>query len=125
MIKYIPSLILLLILNIASCFQDINLTLDITKAEWSAVLDNGFGEIHLKIAGKTSGDNVTIETHGDGLISEYELELDDDGNFDEDVIISFTSAPDDTARKYNTVVKAYKYSAVNKVSLESPELNFY
>jgi hypothetical protein len=120
--KYIPLFILMLF--ITSCSKDINLTLDITKAEWSTVVSGGFGSVYLKIAGKSNGNKVTIKTYGDGLLNECELELDEDNNFNKDVEIAFTHMPDNTPIKYNTVVKAYGYSTVKEVSLESPELKF-
>lgn len=41
---------------------------NISKAEWIAeVIDNGFGEVRLKIEGNTNGELLTIDTYGDGL----------------------------------------------------------
>lgn len=83
------------------------LSLTITKADWSANVDEGFGTIDLDVAGYTTGEKVSIITHGDGVIRYWCLILDSDGNFDETITIAFTHAPDSEPRQYSTEVTAY------------------
>lgn len=125
--KLLNALVFSLLLLFVSCNNDstdVNIT--ITGSEWSAyITDDGFGEIHLNIAGSTDADTVTVTTYGDGEIADYTLSLDSGKNFNEDVVISFTHSPvSDTAIKRTTIIKAYKDSSVKEILLESPDLYY-
>jgi hypothetical protein len=83
-----------------------------------------FGYVHLNLSGSTTGDKVTVLTHGDGVIEELELDLDQDNKFSQDIIIQFTHAADNIPRKYSTVLTAYKGYYSTKINLESEELAY-
>ncbi len=91
---------------------------NITKAEWIAeVIDNGFGEVRLKIEGNTNGELLTIDTYGDGLSGCTEIQLDNNGYFDAEILILFIPGSDTMPRKYSTYINVYEKS-------ESPEIVF-
>ena len=132
---YIVSILLLFI----GCFDDSNeeLVLEISSAEWYTTIDDGFGCVHLAIAGTTNGEKVSFTTIGDGDRSEFCLELDLENDFNQDIVIYFTHDPENIQRKYRTVVTAYSEfgpeidivgctgSGVTKsIDLESEELAF-
>ena len=81
-----------------------------------------FGYVHLSISGATTGDKVTVLTYGDGVISEQELDLDQENKFNEDIIIKFTHTADTVPSIYSTVITAYKRNSSTKINLESEEL---
>ena len=86
--------------------------------------DLTFGHVHLQISGSTTGDKVTVITYGDGIIGEYELDLNQDKVFSDDIIIQFTHEADNIARKYSTVLTAYGKNATTEIKLESEPLTF-
>jgi len=88
------------------------------------LFDLTFGYVHLSISGVTTGDKVTVVTYGDGIISEQGLELNQENQFEEDIVIKFTHMADDESRIYSTVITAYKGNSSTKISLESEELVF-
>jgi hypothetical protein len=91
---------------------------NITKAEWIAeVIENGFGEVRLKIEGNTNGGLLTIDTYGDGLSGCAEIQLDNHGYFDAEILILFMPGSDTIPRKYSTYINVYEKS-------ESPEVVF-
>lgn len=95
-----------------------------STAVWSATYESGFGHVLVRVAGKTSGERVTILTYGDGLRAEKDLALGAGGTFDEEVEIAFTHAPDTTPRTYTTTLRAYRDDASVSTELQSPELTF-
>ena len=110
-----------------ACYNnDSNITLTITESQWNAIIAcDGFGEVHLRIVGSTDASKVTVRTFGDGVVSDYTLNLDSNNNFNEDVIISFTHAPDSNVSfKSNTVITAYKNNKTKEVELSSSDLNY-
>jgi len=102
--------------------------LNLNNIKWytttEAINDLTFGYVHLNISGVTTGDKVTVVTYGDGIISEQELELDQENQFEEDLVIKFTHMADDIPRIYSTVITAYKGNISTKINLESEELVF-
>lgn len=113
------------VLFCSSCLDN-TLILTLNKTDWytttEKINDLTFGYVHLSISGITTGDKVTVVTYGDGLISEQELDLDQENEFDQDVIIKFTHMADNVPRSYSTVITAYKRNSSTKISLESEEL---
>ena len=96
------------------------------SAEWYLTkASNGGGDVHLKISGLTNGDRLTIQIHGDGLISDDNLEMDTNKSFNKDIIISFfaTSLPTGEFEK-STTLKVYRGSDVLTVDLKSGKLKF-
>ena len=83
-----------------------------------------FGYVHLQLTGSTTGDKVTVVTYGDGVIGEFELVLDQDKAFSQDIVIKFTHEADNIIRKYNTILTAYSENNMTKIKLESEELAF-
>jgi hypothetical protein len=101
-------------------------TLNINYSQWYLTRTNyGGGMVNLKIEGSTNGDKVTIRTHGDGVNSDVNLELDSRKNFNEDIIISFTatSVPS-TEFEVSTKVMAYKGTDTLRVTLNSGKLKY-
>ncbi|MDD3656848.1 MAG: hypothetical protein PHI72_08845 [Atribacterota bacterium] len=100
--------------------------LTLTNVDWytgSESINNlTFGYVHLQISGSTTGGRVTVITYGDGVISELELDLDQNGNFSQDVVIQFTHLADDEPRIYSTIVTAYQGNRFTRITLESEEL---
>jgi len=86
--------------------------------------DLTFGFVHLSISGATSGDKITVITYGDGVIEEYEIALDQNNQFDEDVTIAFTHMADDEPRTYSTTLTAYKGNCLNKIDVVSEGLTY-
>lgn len=106
--------------------SDKGTTLIVTGAEWYLTkTNNGSGDVHLKVAGVTNGDRLTIQTHGDGLISDDNLELDSNKSFNKEVIIGFfaTSLPAGEFEN-STTIKVYRGSDVLTVDLKSGKLKF-
>ena len=96
------------------------------SAEWFVTkASNGGGDVHLKISGLTNGDRLTIQTHGDGLISDDNLEMDTNKNFNKDIIISFFATSLPTGEfETSTTIKVYRGSDVLTVDLKSGKLKF-
>ena len=83
-----------------------------------------FGYVHLQLTGCTTGEKVTVITYGDGVIGEFDLFLDQDKAFSQDIVIKFTHEADNIVRKYNTILTAYSENNMTKIKLESEELAF-
>ncbi len=120
---------LLAVIVIASCSkkEDISeITLNITDSQWYLTRTNyGGGLVNLKIAGSTNGDKVTVRTHGDGVISDENVELDSKKNFNKDIVISFTATSVPSGEfEVNTKVMAYKGTDTLVVPLNSGKLKY-
>jgi len=101
-------------------------TLNITNSQWYLTRTNyGGGMVNLNIKGSTNGDKVTFRTHGDGVNSDENVELDSGKNFNKDVVISFTatSVPS-TEFEVSTKVMAYKGTDTLIVPLNSGKLKY-
>jgi hypothetical protein len=107
-------------------------SISLTNSKWfttkSGNTDNGFGNVNLSISGTTNADKVTIETYGDGLISDLDLVLDSKKNFNKDtIVISFThfsgALPTDEFER-STKLKAIKGSDTLIVNLNSGKLKY-
>lgn len=94
-------------------------SLTITKSSWYTTTEGSFGYVYLHLEGSTSGEKVSVLTHGDGLNSYKALTLNADKSFNEDICVAFTAAPDSTASTYSTSVIAYEKSAAPDNSSES------
>lgn len=125
--KIFVLIIISFVLFFTSCSDKLPI-LTLNHVEWytttEKINDLTFGYVHLSISGATTGDKVTVVTYGDGVISEQELDLDQENKFNQDVIIKFTHTADDVPRIYNTVITAYKGNSLTKINLESEELVF-
>jgi hypothetical protein len=120
---------LLVIMAFASCSkkEDYNpATLNITDSQWYLTRTNyGGGMVNLRIAGSTNGDKVTVRTHGDGVISDENVELDSNKNFNKDIVISFTATSVPSGEfEVNTKVMAYKGTDTLVVPLNSGKLKY-
>ena len=108
------------LLNVGCKTSSNELTLIISTAEWSLTYENtGFGYILLRIGGYTNGERVTVLTSGDGLISEHELQLDEDKHFNEIVTIAFSHIGYTPPVQVDTTVTAYRGQEKIEVTLES------
>jgi hypothetical protein len=120
---------LFVIIAFVSCSKKEDLspaTLNITNSQWYLTRNGiGGGYVNLKIEGSTNGDKVTIRTHGDGVNSDENVELDSRKNFNKDVVISFTatSVPS-TEFEISTKVIAYKGTDTLEVPLNSGKLKY-
>jgi len=83
-----------------------------------------FGYVHLQLTGSTTGDAVTVTTYGDGVIGEFELELNQEKKFSQDIVIKFTHEADNIERNYSTILTAYNGDITTIISLESEALAF-
>jgi hypothetical protein len=120
-------LIILFLLFYSGCLDnDPKLTLN--HIEWyttTEIIDNlTFGYVHLSVRGVTNGNSVKVLTYGDGIISEQELNLDQENQFEEDIIVQFTHMADDVPRIYRTFITAYKGNRLTQINLESEELKY-
>lgn len=126
--KKISSISIILIsLFINSCSFDLPV-LTIADYKWitttEKINDLTFGYVKLSLRGVTNGDRVTVLTYGDGVISEYQLFLDQENMFNEEIVIKYTHQADDIPRMYSTVITAYKGRSSNKIKLTSGELKY-
>jgi len=123
--KIFVFIIISFVLLFTSC-ADNSPILTLNHIDWytttKKINDLTFGDVHLSISGTTTGDKVTVVTYGDGVISEQELDLDQENKFNQDVIIKFTHMADDIPRIYTTVITAYKGNSSTKINLESEEI---
>jgi len=86
-----------------------------------------FGNIHLKVNGKTNADNVYIQTYGDGLTGWFPLEMDSLKSFNQDLEISFThfdSSPTGKTTTSSTFLMALKGTDTLNVELKSGTLTY-
>lgn len=125
--KIFLFIIILFVLSCLSCSDNAPILI-LNHFEWytttEIINDLTFGYVHLSISGVTTGKKVTVVTYGDGVISEQELNLDQENKFNQDVIIKFTHTADSVPRIYSTVITAYKSNHSTKINLESEELSF-
>lgn len=125
MMKKIYFLIMLFVLLFSGCLNNKPM-LRLNHIEWYTTKETRnnltFGYVHLYLSGSTTGDKVTVVTYGDGVISELELDLDQENNFSQNIIIRFTHMADNIPRIYSTVVTAYKGNSFTNIKLESEEL---
>jgi hypothetical protein len=102
-------------------------TINLSTSQWyvTRFTTGGGGTVNLKLEGTTNADRIILKTHGDGLISDYELPLTTGKKFSADAGISFTAtsvpAGNFTA---STQLIAYKGSDVFVVDLVSGELHY-
>ena len=124
--KKITVLIIIIFFLFYSGCSENRPILSLSHVEWyttSETVNNlTFGSVHFSISGSTTGDRVTVITYGDGIISEQELDLDQENQFNQDVVIQFTHMADDVPRVYSTVVTAYQGNHLTRINLESEEL---
>ncbi|MCK5767732.1 MAG: hypothetical protein KAH35_05090 [Candidatus Atribacteria bacterium] len=120
-------IVLLPVFSLSGCVSS-GLILSLSNVEWyTTTAEIGaltFGYVHLDLSGSTTGDRVAVITYGDGVIDEFELDLDLDKSFSQDIVIKFTHAADSILRKHSTVVTAYSGNSTTKINLESEELAY-
>jgi hypothetical protein len=119
---------LLAIIGFASCLEneDKVTTLNITTSQWYLTRTNyGGGMVNLKLEGSTNGEKVTVRTYGDGLRSDYNIALDSDKNFNEDIVIAFT-ATSVPGGEFELTTKVMAYGRVDTlvVPLNSGKLKY-
>jgi len=127
--KYLVLILMLIIFIffLSGCINNQPI-LSLSYVEWytatEEVGDLIFGNVNLIVSGSTTGDKVTVITYGDGVIEEFELDLDQDKKFSQDIIIQFTHAADSIPRVYSTVLTAYEGNKTAEINLESEELAY-
>ncbi|MEA2021187.1 MAG: hypothetical protein U9N08_01805, partial [Candidatus Caldatribacteriota bacterium] len=52
--------------------------------------DLTFGYVNLNLIGSITGDKVTVISYGDGVIGEFELDLDQEKGFSQDIVTNFS-----------------------------------
>ncbi|MCJ8210303.1 hypothetical protein MUY27_11340 [Mucilaginibacter sp. RS28] len=101
---------------------------DFDLVKWSTTRsDTRFGTVYVTLKGSTNADQVTVESHGDGLITTNAIPLTQDAKkrFDQTVAIQFTAAADQaTTFKTNTLIIATKGSKRLSFRLYSEDLNY-
>ena len=128
-------LFLSVVLTIASCEKAEDNSppnLSVTSSDWFTtttgnLTDGFFGNVYLSISGATNADNVTIETYGDGEISEHSLLLDSNNNFNDTICISFihfSHTIPTGEMESNTKIKAIKSNDTLVVTLNSSKITF-
>lgn len=103
--------------------------IQITKAEWSTSItqynSSTFGFVNLAIAGSANCSKVTVQTYGDGDISDVDLSLDQNKSFNTTIGVYFTHQADNVSRKYSTIVTCFADNqSVKSVNLESGYLQY-
>ena len=126
--RFIFTLIIFLTVFLFSSCLPMKPGISLSYVDWytttEKIGDLTFGNVHLQISGSTTGNKVTVITYGDGVIGEYELDLNQDKTFSGDIIIQFTHEADNIARKYHTVLTDYGENATTEIKLESEPLTF-
>lgn len=108
------------LLNVGCKTSSNELTLIISTSEWFLTHEStGFGFISLRIGGYTNGERVTVITFGDGVISEYELQLDEANHFNETVTIAFSNQGYTPPVQMETTITAYRGQEKREVTLVS------
>jgi hypothetical protein len=95
--------------------------LSLTDETWYLTRNNhDGGDVRLQLSGSTNGDSVFIRTYGDGLVSDYKVNLDSLKKFNSDVEISFTysSLPEGNFTS-GTIVNVYRATNIFSVELKS------
>jgi len=126
-VKKIIFLLLIVLFVSCSLIEDNSpATLSITDSQWYLTRTNyGGGIVHLKIAGSTNGDKVTIRTYGDGIVSDVNVELDSKKHFNKDVVISFTATSVPSGEfELSTKIIAYRGTDSITIPLSSGKLKY-
>ena len=117
---------ILIVFYCISCdTNDDHIELNITKSEWSTEVIEDFGHVYLDIEGETNAEMLTVRTYGDGVIFDCELNLDNEGCFQDTIMISFMHNPITYSFTASTIIRAYKNTKIKEITLESGELSFY
>ncbi len=99
--------------------------LQIKKSIWYTEKINGFGNVNLEIIGSTNAERLTVQTFGDGLISDVNVVLDSKNNFSSEKIgISFTHDSTVDYITQGTIIKAYKGSDTLYVTIQSGRMKY-
>lgn len=101
-------------------------SISLTDETWYLTRNNhDGGYVRLQISGSTNGDSVFVRTYGDGLISDYKVNLDSLKKFHSDIEISFTysTLPEDEFTS-GTIVKVYRATDILSVELKSCTLRY-
>ena len=121
-------LILFLLVSFSACRKDNTdrVFVNLTSTQWYISKDGGnFVSLHLKIAGNTNGDKVTIKTIGDGLNADLALDLTANKTFNQDVAIAFTAGgASPGAFNISTQIMTHKGSAIKITTLNSGVINY-
>jgi hypothetical protein len=99
------------------------ITTDAVK--WYLTREGSGGTVHIKLSGATNADKITITTNGDGLNSDIPISITSNGQFAEDIPVSFSAGSRATAPfQESTVLTAYKGSDTLVVTLNSGSLQY-
>jgi hypothetical protein len=134
------SLLLFIILSLASCGEKNDTkseisctkdeesysnqkgaTLNLTAQEWH-LKQNTLGgvDVGVNISGSIQGDSATIRTFGDGVISDWKIDLSAEKKFKQDVGIFFTTGPlSEKTITANTLIMVYNQKDTLIVKLSS------
>lgn len=97
------------------------IVLNLSSQEWY-LKQNTIGgvDVGVTISGFIQGDSATIRTYGDGLISDWKINLNSEKKFNQNVGIFFTSGPlSQKTITANTIIMVYKQQDTLKVELSS------
>ena len=126
-------LFVILTMAFASCDKNDNgILLNVSSSQWytstQAGTAGGFCNTKLVISGSTNADKVTVETHGDGVISEQSVLLDSKKNFTKNTVaiafLHYSDTPPGGTFEMSTVVRAIKGLDTLKVTVKSGTLKY-
>jgi len=99
--------------------------INFTSIQWYFGNDNNFMTLHVKMAGSTNSDRMTITTIGDGLQTDVNIELQPDHIFSMDVPVVFTAnGATPGSFDISTGVTAYKGNDKLIATLKSGKVNY-
>lgn len=98
--------------------------LDLNSQKWY-LEKNGIGGVNVgvNIIGSIQGDSATIRTFGDGLISDFKIELNSENEFNQEFGIFFTSSP--SSEEYftaNTIIMVFNGQDTLQANISSCSL---
>lgn len=95
--------------------------LNLTRQEWY-LQENGIHgiDVGVKLWGSIIGDSASVRTYGDGLISDFPIQLTSQKEFNKDFGIFFTSSPlSDETIIAHTLIMVYSGNDTLKVNINS------
>jgi hypothetical protein len=97
----------------------------VSNADWYLTTQGSGGMVNLKVSGATNADKITVTTYGDGLYSDINMSVGSNGQFTQDVTISFSATSRSTSTfQQSTTLKAYRGTDTLVVTLKSGNLSY-
>jgi len=97
----------------------------VSNADWYLTTQGSGGTVNLKVSGATNADKITITTYGDGLNSDINMSMGSNGQFTQDIPVSFSATSRSTSTfQQSTTLKAYRGTDILVVTLNSGNLSY-